>query len=75
MSEPKGFEAKIWQTRFSKKILDDDERAKRVKGIPKITKEGENMNARTAGTVESYTFIKKVQSMKNALFVIYARDG
>ena len=41
MSELKGFEAKIWQTRFSKKILDDDERAKRVKGIPKITKEGE----------------------------------
>ena len=39
------------------------------------------MNARTVGTVErerereSYTFIEKVQSMKNALFVIYARDG
>ena len=33
------------------------------------------MNARIVDTVESYTFIEKVQSMKNALFVIYARDG
>ena len=46
-----------------------------MKGIPKITKEGKNMNARIVDTVESYTFIEKVQSMKNALFVIYARDG
>ena len=39
------------------------------------------MNARTVGTVErerereSYSSIKDNKSMKNALFVIYARDG
>ena len=43
---------KSWQTRFLKKILDDDERTKWAKGILNKKDKGENMNARTVGTVE-----------------------